>query len=124
MSADSALISQQNSLDGIYLYSFNVLFLECSAVSQASVHVSYYGSVTAQDKAFFMPVAHFSIISHSFPSRIIKMGQCRCLQSPPKERIHFCQANCSKLRGFRWKVGGRATRSIVHGNLWILQYFR
>ncbi len=28
------------------------------------------------------------------------------LQSPPKESIHFCRAEYSKLRGARWKVGG------------------
>ncbi len=28
------------------------------------------------------------------------------IQSPPKESIHFCQAEYSKLMGARWKVGG------------------
>ncbi len=28
------------------------------------------------------------------------------LQSPPKESIHFCRAEYSRLRGARWKVGG------------------
>ena len=28
------------------------------------------------------------------------------IQSPPKESIHFCRAEYSKLRGARWKVGG------------------
>ncbi len=31
------------------------------------------------------------------------------LQSPPKESIHFCRAEYSKLRGVRWKVGGAPT---------------
>ena len=28
-----------------------------------------------------------------------------CYSLPPKENIHFCQVEYSKLRGARWKVG-------------------
>ena len=34
------------------------------------------------------------------------MGIAWGLQSLPKENIHFCQAEYSKLRGATWKVGG------------------
>ncbi len=38
--------------------------------------------------------------------RITALQSCPEIQSPPKESIHFCRAEYSKLRGARWKVGG------------------
>ncbi len=39
------------------------------------------------------------------------------VQSPPKESIHFCRAEYSKLRGVRWKVGP------TKGWVWRTPYF-
>ncbi len=41
-----------------------------------------------------------------FPTKILRHGD---LQSPTKESMHFCQAEYSKLRGARQKVGLRHT---------------
>ncbi len=42
---------------------------------------------------------HFFIIHYMLPVHSV-------IQSPPKESIHFCRAEYSKLMGARWKVGG------------------
>ncbi len=39
------------------------------------------------------------------------------LQSPPKESIHFCQAEYSKLRGARWEVGGAPNQPLSWSKL-------
>ncbi len=39
------------------------------------------------------------------------------LQSPPKESIHFCRAEYSKLRGTRWKVGGMPNPPLIWSKL-------
>ncbi len=40
-----------------------------------------------------------------------------CIQSPPKESIHFWRAEYSKLRGTRWKVGGAPNPSLSWSKL-------
>ncbi len=43
----------------------------------------------------------------------------KAIQSPPKESIHFCRAEYSKLRGARWKVGGAPNQPLSWlGPLW------
>ncbi len=117
------LLNRVNSTCNHFFFNGNVFFFCFYAVCQVKYVYTYIIIIYLSS----LPISKQCISQVFGADELIKQQSFgvmhhQWIQSPPKESIHFCRAEYSKLRGGRWKVGGAPNPPLSPPRFWVLGF--
>ncbi len=99
------LSSKSSHYQGTALFSHKNVWVSTKILKVGVMHTTSSWRWLGPWKTFFFTFFSFSALVREEKKYFVHHSSWN-VQFPPKESIHFCRAEYSKLRGARWKVGG------------------